>query len=311
MGCTTHFETLVMERLAACELSRRELAERLGYRNPGTAHNLVVQWRRGTTTPQGGQFDRLANALGIEPGEVEAAKRADKLAAQMRAEQLLADFPAYRLRIRIIYGRYANDTLPEGISEAEAVERASMIASRWKRTVCMTSPGLTSHFWFDKCGKLISRGNGSGPSIFGGWMEGMWLAAQHKKATQRAAQATQDEKGRYFKPDRSDRPTSSEDPFYKILEFTEDAGRLADGRPYIYESAYSAGEGVLLTYYYFDATDLENADTLDLILLFSRSGIDLKETPFGVGSVHWGKRRIRDAKGRDTWELLLTHVCDE
>lgn len=113
----------------------------------------------------------------------------------------------------------------------------------------------------------------------------------------------------YFRPDRSNRPSGDTDPMNFSYEVCtpgeEDGGVLADGRPYVTETAFV--EGYTLGYYYFDVAGLENASQAELQALLERSNIRLTSE---TAEVSLGAIIVKDAQGRPIWEFQVAYLND-
>ena len=112
----------------------------------------------------------------------------------------------------------------------------------------------------------------------------------------------------YFKPDRSNRPQPSQDPFWTHKEgVSENSAFLSDGRPLVTESAYI--EGFFIRYYYFDSTDLEEANVQNLRHLLKKSGYswpDYNEE----GTIRTYAKLQKDHQDRSIWEIQVVFRTD-
>ena len=112
----------------------------------------------------------------------------------------------------------------------------------------------------------------------------------------------------YFRPDRSNRPSSSDDPMNFSRECNvgqERGGVLADGRPYVTETAFV--EGYTLVYFYFDVAGLETASRVELQALLERSGMVFASER---SEDLLGAQTVQDGQGRPIWEFQVTYCND-
>ena len=112
----------------------------------------------------------------------------------------------------------------------------------------------------------------------------------------------------YFKPDRSQRPSSSHEPYWTHKEGSvEPTAELCDGRPLIKERAYV--EGFFIRYYYFDSKDLTQASKEQLRELLSSSGYEWPDRNED-GTVRTYAKLMLDAQNRSIWEIQVVYPTD-
>lgn len=108
---------------------------------------------------------------------------------------------------------------------------------------------------------------------------------------------------KYFCPDRSDRPVSSERDGVREIATPHHAGRvLRDGRPVVTENALV--DGFHATYYYMDARGLETASMDELRALLADAGVGWPDRLDGQ-QVHASHELKQDAQGRDILEVAV------
>ena len=113
---------------------------------------------------------------------------------------------------------------------------------------------------------------------------------------------------KYYRPDRSDRPGSTNDPMIgrttEVAPSQDKGGTLRDGRPFVVE-VYGV-DGYTMAEYWFDHTGLEDAEEAELLELLRGSGIHIP--PFEVnheeGSILAKPRS--DAQDRLVWVVTIT-----
>ncbi len=115
---------------------------------------------------------------------------------------------------------------------------------------------------------------------------------------------------KYFIPDRSDRSESFNGITGTVTELPSLAGNenyLKDGRPFVTE--FAVIDGIWhADYYYFDASDLEDASSDELGVLLEEVGIFFRKDKSFKGIF---PELIKDTQNRDIWEVQILREPEE
>lgn len=145
-------------------LGRRQLAERMGYRNLNRGMRHVTAWLRGEALPCAAHIDLLAPALEMPRAELEALVRRDAVALAEEARRRRALDPRFYLIIRYMPAVYGSEVLGEDLDEQEALAAAAARAARIQRRCCLSTPSSRC-YWLSATGALEGVNRGPEPTM--------------------------------------------------------------------------------------------------------------------------------------------------
>jgi len=155
---------LIREHLKERGLSRRQLVERMGYRNINKGMRYLMGWLRGEELPGADQVGRLAAALDRPHDELEALVRRDTAAVIDEARRRRARDRRCYLTIRYQPAVYVTEVLGEDLDERAALEAAAARAAAIQRRCCLNAPSNRS-YWLSAAGTIDCVTEGGGPTM--------------------------------------------------------------------------------------------------------------------------------------------------
>ena len=145
-------------------LGRRQVAERMGYRNLNRGMRHVTAWLRGEALPCAAHIDLLAPALEVPRAELEALVRRDAAAVAEEARRRRARDPRFYLTVRYAAAIYVTEVLGEGLDEQAALAAAAARAAQVGRRCCLSAPSSRC-YWLSATGALEDVDRGPEPTL--------------------------------------------------------------------------------------------------------------------------------------------------
>ena len=143
----------IRERLKEPGQSRVALVRAMGYHNLNKGLRILSGLLLRERCPQGDQLDRLAQALELDRGVVEALVRADLALAADESRLERSRDPRYRVTMRLMPAVYSQTHLPGELSLTQALEQVAELCRSRRRCCCLNASSGFS-YWLSGEGTL-------------------------------------------------------------------------------------------------------------------------------------------------------------
>ena len=152
----------IREKLREPGQSRVALVRAMGYSNLNKGLRFLDSLLLRERCPEGDQPNRLARALALERGTVEALARGDRALAADEARLERSQDPRYRLTMRLMPAVYSQAYLPGELPLGQALEHTAELCRSRHRCCCLNAPS-GFNYWLSQEGTLDNVTYGGDP----------------------------------------------------------------------------------------------------------------------------------------------------
>ena len=158
-----HLQHAIKTQMTARGIRRRDVAQRLGYRNIAKGLRRLDAWLAGTRQPAPQQRRQLAAFLEMSPEDLDALLSQDRQLRHKKRREKRANNPYYYLTLRLIPAFYQTRKLPVELSQREAIALARQTARQCRKKCALNTP-KNQTLWFNEDGAVYAITE-EGPSM--------------------------------------------------------------------------------------------------------------------------------------------------